>query len=408
MLTFVKQNARWLAGGLILTFFSSFGQTFFIGLSGAELRARFALSDGEFGIMYMIATLASAATLPFAGRLLDSMPGRQVAGLVIPPLAFACVLIAFAPTFVLALLALTMLRLFGQGMMTHIALTETGRWFAARRGRAISLIVPGHQAGEALLPAAFVLLAAAFGWQSAWLAAAAALMLIALPAILILYAAEREPSRQEAISAGTATPTRDWTRREVVSDPLFYALLTGVLAPAFIGTTVFFHQDYLVQLRGYDPLAFATAFPLMAATTIAFSLLCGQLIDKVSAVRLLPFFLLPLALASAVAGLLEPVWGIYLFMTLLGISYGLSSTLFGALWPEIYGVRYLGGIRALIVAAMVFATALGPGLTGYLIDYGIGLDRQLIWMSGWCLAASFMLAVVAAALARRSAPVTLR
>jgi len=187
----------------------------------------------------------------------------------------------------------------------------------------------------------------------------------------------------------------------VVRDPYFYLLLTGVLAPAFIGTTVFFHQDHLIELRGYDPLAFAAAFPVMAATTVIFSLICGHLVDRFGAVRLLPYFLIPLALASAAASMLTPVWGIYVFMLLLGVSYGLTSTLLGALWPELYGVLHLGSIRAMIVSAMVFATALGPGLTGYLIDIGINLPEQLVWMGAWSAGATILLAVASQRLVRR-------
>jgi len=399
--SFIAKNFRWLLGGFLLTFFSSFGQTFFIGLSGEELRSKFTLTDGEFGLMYMVATLGSAATLPFLGRVLDVMPGRRVILFVIPALAAACVLIAFAPTFLLALLALYLLRLFGQGMMTHTALTETARWFSAGRGKATSLVVPGHQAGEAILPASFVVLSAALGWQGAWLVAATILLLVALPGIATLIARERVPSADEN-GATIDRTARDWTRRQVLRDPWFYALLVGTLAPPFIGTTVFFHQDYLIELRGYDALAFAGAFPVMAATTVVFALVCGQLIDRFGAIRLLPFFLLPLVVASAVAGLLTPVWGIYIFMLLLGVSYGFTSTLFGALWPEIYGVKHLGSIRAVIVSAMVFATALGPGLTGYLIDAGVELPAQLLWMAGYCLLAAILLAVATRPLADRA------
>lgn len=401
MLAFLRLNARWIAGGFLLTFFSSFGQTFFIGLSGGELRAKFGLSDGDFGLLYMAATLASAATLPWLGRTLDYMSGWKVARFVIPCLAGACLLIAFAPHLPLLLLALYLLRLFGQGMMTHTALTEIGRWFAAGRGRATSLVVPGHQAGEAILPVSFALIAAAFGWQAAWLGGAALLMLVGYPAILWLFSVERVPM-SAADARQPAHTARDWTRAETVRDPSFYLLLFGVLAPPFIGTTVFFHQDYFVELRGYDPLAFAAAFPLMAATTVVFALICGGLIDRFGALRLLPFFLLPLAVASAAAGLVTPVWGVYVFMTLLGVSYGFTSTLVGALWPEVYGVRHLGAIRAVIVAAMVFATALGPGITGALIDRGVGLPTQMLWMAGWCLVASAVLAMVAPRLQARS------
>lgn len=400
MIGFLRDNARWILGGFLLTLFSSFGQTFFIGLSGEELRTKFSLSDGEFGLVYMVATLASALTLPWLGRVLDVMPGWKVARFVIPALAGACLLIAYAPSLIILVLAIYLLRLFGQGMMTHTALTEIGRWFSANRGRATSLVVPGHQLGEAVLPVTFTAIALAFGWQVAWIGGAVLLLGVALPLILILWRVERVPQAAEA-GALRARTARDWTRPEVVRDPLFYVLLMGVLAPPFIGTTIFFHQDYFIELRGYHPLVFASAFPLMAGTTLVFALISGALIDRFGAIRLLPFFLLPLAVASAVAGLLTPVWGVYVFMCLLGVSYGFTSTLIGALWPEVYGIAHLGSIRAVIVAAMVFSTALGPGLTGALIDSGIGLPSQLIFMSGWCVLACFAFAIASPVLLRR-------
>ncbi len=400
MLGFLRQNARWIAGGFLLTFFSSFGQTFFIGLSGEELRAKFDLSDGQFGLTYMLATLGSALTLPWLGRTLDLMPGRRVAQFVIPALAGACLLIAFAPNIAVMVLALYMLRLFGQGMMTHTALTETGRWFSANRGRATSLVAPGVQAGTGILPVIFAIVTAAFGWQFGWGFAAAALMLFALPAISVLWAEDRV-ARSGPGEDGDAQTAANWTLAEVIRDPVFYLLLACVLAPPFIGTTIFFHQDYLIELRGYNELAFASAFPLMAVTTVFFALVCGHLIDRFSAARMLPFFLLPLAAASLLTGLLTPVWGIYAFMLLMGVSNGFTQTLVGALWPEVYGVKHLGAIRSVVVAVMVFSTSLGPGLTGALIDFGIELPVQLLWMAAWCLVACAALGLISPILVRR-------
>lgn len=402
MLDFIRTNARWLAAGLLLTFFSSFGQTFFIGLSGNALRAQFGLSEGGFGLIYMGATLASAAVLPWLGRTLDYTDAWKVAGLSLPVLAAACGLIAFAPHVTVLVLAIWLLRLFGQGMMTHIALTQTGRWFAASRGRAVSLVVPGHQLGEALLPILFVVVAAFVGWRGAWIASALVIVFFAWPAITLLLRRERVPQSAD-IAASAGDRQRQWTRQEVLRDPVFYLLLTGVLAPPFIGTTIFFHQGHFIELRGYDPLVFASAFPLMAVTTILFGFVCGALIDRFGALRILPFFLGPLAIASLAAGLLTPVWGVYLFMFLVGVSYGFTATLLGALWPEVYGVKHLGGIRAIIVSSMVLSTAIGPGLTGLLIDQGINLPSQLVYMAGWCVLASFCLAWAARTIRRRMA-----
>jgi len=401
MLQFMRHNARWLAAGFLLSMFSSFGQTFFIGLSGAAFQARFDLSGGEFGLLYMAATLGSAAMLPWIGRSMDVMRGAVVAAFVIPGLAAACLLAAWSPHILGFMAALFLLRLLGQGMMTHIAQTETARGFVANRGRAMSLVVPGHQAGEAILPALFVVVAAAIGWQGAWSAAAAVLLLVGMPVIVGLLARPRIPQQAE-ITQANSEGRRNWTRGEVIRDPVFYLLLLGLLAPPFIGTSIFFHQGHLIAVRGYDQLAFAGAFPLMAITTVGFGLVCGYLVDRFGAVRLLPFFLGPIFIASLAAASITALSGIYLFMFLFGISYGLTSTLFGVIWPEIYGTAHLGSIRALIVSGMVLATAIGPGLTGALIDRGITLPDQLWWMALWCVFATFALVLAARMITQRS------
>ncbi|TVR10523.1 MAG: MFS transporter [Salinarimonadaceae bacterium] len=402
MLDFIRRNSRWLAAGFLLSMFSSFGQTFFIGLSGLEFQARLGLTGGEFGLLYMLATIGSALTLPWLGRVLDFMRGGKVAAFVMPGLAGACLLAAWSPNVIMLALAIYLLRLFGQGMMTHIAQTETARSFAANRGRAISLILPGHQAGEAILPVTFVLVSAVLGWQGAWVAAAIFIALVGMPIIVKLLAKPRAPQRAD-IAMDERIRVRDWTRSEVVRDPVFYLLLAGVLAPPFIGTTIFFHQGHLVAIRGYDQLAFAAAFPVMAATTVAFALVCGHLIDRFGAVRLLPFLLAPILVASVAAAAIEAIWGIYLFMFLFGVSYGLTSTMIGALWPEIYGVGHLGAVRSLVVSAMVLSTAVGPGLTGALIDRGFSLPDQMWWMAAWCVVATGALTMARFRIAHRGA-----
>lgn len=392
---FLRDNSRWLAGGFLLTLFSSFGQSFFIGLASNDLRATFHLSGGALGGLYMLATLASAISLPWLGRTLDLMPGWKVVRFTMPGLALACVLIAVAPNVVVLTIAFYLLRLLGLGMMTETAFTEIGRWFVVNRGRAMALISPGQQAGLAVLPVLVVLVnRVTGGWRTAWIASAALILLAGMPAIIALMKVERVPRSQEAKSGGGHTG-RDWTRSEVIRDPMLYLLLVGILAPPLISTVFFFEQDYLIALRGYDPLAFAAAFPVMSVTTVLFGLVCGHLIDRLGALRLLPYFLLPLAVASAAVGLITPVWGVYVFMLLLGISSGFTSTLLGALWPEVYGLANLGGIRAIIVAAMVVSTAIGPGLSGALIDRGVSLPRQMLWLSAWCVAACFVLAFAA-------------
>lgn len=400
MLYFLRDNLRWIVGGFLLTLFSSFGQTFFISLSAGDIRSEYGLSHGGFGSLYMIATLASALTLPRLGRVVDRYSVSRVTLFVAPGLALACAAMALSQSLVSLFVVIYALRLLGQGMMTHIALTAMGKWFAAQRGRAVSVTSIGVNFGEAILPVAFVAVSAAVGWRNSWWIAAGLLLLVGFPSIYRSMLVERVP--QSAALDSTRPAVRDWTLRDVLRDPYFYLVLAGVMAPPFIGTTIFFHQIYLVELRGWNEGVFATSFAAMSATTVVSALVCGQLIDRFTAVRLLPLFLVPLSMACFVLAGVEAQWSAFVFMTLLGLSYGLSSTLFGSIWPEIYGVAHLGSIRSTIVSVMVFMSAAGPGLTGWLIDLEVPYAWQIAGMGFYCIAASGVLIVASRRISART------
>lgn len=401
LLSFFRTNARWLAGGFLLTFFSSFGQTFFIALSAGDIRSEYSLSHGGFGTLYMVATLGSALTLPWLGKIVDRISPLKVALVTMPLLAAGALSMAFSTHIVVLGLTIYVLRLFGQGMMTQNAFTATGRWFAANRGRAVSIVTLGHNAGEAVFPFLFVAATAWLGWRGSWIAASIALVVIGLPLIAALIRVERAP--QADGPGGPVRHGRDWTRAEVLRDPAFWLLLAGVLTAPFIGTTIFFHQVYLVELRGWEMTTFAASFALMPVMTITFSLISGALIDRFSAIAMLPGFLLPLALACFALAVFPQAWAPFVFMGLMGISYGFSSTLFGALWPELYGLAHLGAIRSIVVAIMVFSTAAGPGLTGTLIDIGVSYPAQIMVMGLYCLAAAVVMWRLSLHLATRAA-----
>jgi predicted MFS family arabinose efflux permease len=256
-----------------------------------------------------------------------------------------------------------------------------------QRGRAVSLVVLGHQGGEATLLLAFTGLSAGYGYQAGWVAGAAALMFVGLPFAYWAFSQPRT-ARHHLDEHAELPEQRHWTRAEVLRDPIFWVLLTGVLAPPFIGTIIFYHQDYLTALNGWPPRFYAMSLSVMALTTVTFALLGGVIIDRFRAATVLPVFLLPLAATCFVFAASGPPASLLVAMVLLGMSYGFSSTLFGAVWPEVYGTAHLGSIRSSIVSTMVFATAAGPGLTGTLIDRGISLPTQMTWFGVYCLLAA--------------------
>lgn len=390
-LDFLRRDKRWLSGGFLLFLLSCFGQTFFISLFSADIRTELGLPHGAFGGIYTAATLIGAVLLVRTGQLVDRHPARRVASFAVPLLAVGAAAMA-ASTHVAALVAaLILLRYFGQGLLVHTSFTVMGRWFIAERGRAMSVATLGLNTGEALFPLLVVVLVAAFGWRNVWWLASAVL-LVGAAAVVGLFRRERVPPAPAGPRSRSSVP--GWTRAQVLRDRYFYLLLLAVAAPALIGNTVFFHQVYLAELRHWSLEVTASAFAVYAISTVVFNVLGGQLVDRLSALRMVPFFLLPLGGGLLVLGLASAQWSVFVFMALYGVSNGLSLSMFGATWPEVYGVEHLGGIRAVVVAVLVFGSAAGPGVAGLLIDGGIGYPGQIVALGGYCLAASALMVPV--------------
>tara|TARA_R110000787_G_scaffold16622_76_gene52215 strand:- start:67016 stop:68260 length:1245 start_codon:yes stop_codon:yes gene_type:complete len=402
---FLRDNAPWLSAGLVLAFSSSFGQTYFIALFAEPLQAEFNLSHGEWGRLYTIATLCSAAALIQVGRLADVMRVRSLALLVYAAFVAVCIAMAHVQSALMLGLVIFGLRFCGQGMMSHISMTAMGRWFARRRGKAVAFAALGYPLGEALFPFIAVALIAGIGWRQTWLAAAAALALILTPLLMFLLRRERIPS-SDADEAGLVAGIggQHWTRQQVLRHAAYWALMPGVLAPPFISTALFFHQAHIISIKGWDILTYAASFPLFSGAGITAALVSGALVDRFGTPRLLPFYLLPLAGALLILASIDATWVMFPYLILIGLTSGTASTILGALWAELYGTRNLGSIRAMAVAGMVLGTALGPGVTGSLIDLGIHFSTQSLVMAVYLVVVSIGFGRLAVVVEREVTP----
>ena len=397
-------NARWLAAGMLCTLGSSFGQTFFISLFADRIMDTYGLTDGGWGTLYTGATLVSAALLVQAGRLADTMALNRLALLVIGLFATVAMGMALNTSPIVLFILIAGLRFCGQGMLSHIGITATARWFRAHRGRALAVTGLGYSLGEAVLPTLVVAAIALIGWRGTWGLAAVVLLAGLAPALWLLLGQGRAPvsaSDGPDVSAGLAG--RHWARGDALRHWLFWALVPGVLTPSFIGTVIFFHQLHIAQVKGWSIADMALGYPVYAALTVLTMVLAGRLIDRRGAPSLLPVYLLPLGFGMALIGPGETVWSWYGLLVLLGIGQGLGNTLNGALWPEIYGTRHIGAVRALVVAIMVLSTAIGPGITGLLIDAGVDFPEQGLFMTLWCLGLSAIFLLVTRRLAAERA-----
>ena len=374
---FIRANAPFLGAGALLALLSSFGQTFFISIFGGEIRAAFDLSNGDWGVIYMIGTAASAAVMVFAGSLADVFRVRVLGVAVVACLGLACLFMAVNTTAALVVVVIFCLRFFGQGMSMHMATVAMSRWFVATRGRALAIAGMGFMLGEMTLPLLMVWLKSFIDWRMLWGGFAVICFLMCF-VLLRLLRLERTPRAAGDKDVTTGMFNRHWTRGQALRHPLFWLVVPGLMSFSGFGTAFWFHQVHFAAVKGWSHLSLVAVFPIGTATLMASTVLFGWAIDRFGAVRLLPFYLIPYILAFILHWYAPSLWWTALAVMLMGISGGGNGTLLNACWAEFYGTNHLGSIKAAATAVMVLGSALGPGISGWLIDAGVGIEFQML------------------------------
>lgn len=363
---FIKENPPLALFALLATATSGFGQTFFVSVFGAGIRAEFSLTNSAYGLYYGLATLCSALLLLKLGGLADRWSLWRVTLLALALLFSGCLVIGLAPHWSLLIPGFLLTRLGGQAMLSHLGMTVASRYFLQSRGRIMALTAAGFPLAEALLPAGASLVLVRAGWRLPWFGAAGILLLVALPVLLSLARHAAHPEERDRHAGSDSGGSL--TRSQALRDPGFYLVLPAALVTPFTVTAIIFHQAAIAEIRHWPMEVVGLAFSGFALGHFASLFLAGPLIDRWGAQRSIPLALTPLFAGLLVLGLTEADWTPYLYLALTGTTLGAVGAAAGALWPERYGTRYIGGIRSVAQAAMVFSTALSPLLIGALLD----------------------------------------
>lgn len=375
---FALRYKRLILFGFALTFFSSFGQTFLISVFVPGFLETFGISNAYFGALYSIATLGSAGILAWAGALIDRVPLKRYALMVTAGYVVSLIVVASSLWIWMLLVGLLGVRLFGQGLCGHTAHTTMARFFTTLRGRALSLSNLGFSFGEAILPVSVTALIGIFGWRMGWTAITVFVAMF-LP-VLIMATLGRDP-REHSEAAMSDDPDsvmqetgQEWRRRLVLRDPRFYLMLPGAVAAPFLLTGFFLYQTQLAISKGWDLDIMASAFIAFALSKSGASLLSGSLIDRFTACRLFPFFLIPLLTGFFLLTIFSHPFTVFAYMFLAGLSMGAAFNINTSIYAELYGTANLGAIRSMMTMFMVVSTAISPVLFGFILDAGLPFE----------------------------------
>ncbi len=362
--------------GFIFTFFSSFGQSFFLGLFNSSIRDTLSISHGQFGSIYASATLISSLILVWFGKKIDNIKILKFSYIVIILLAFSCFFFSKISSIYFLFLAILFMRFSGQGMMSHTASTTISRFFIRSRGRALSTSWFGLSAAEFILPVLIIYLLTIFEWRLIWITISVLVILfLPIASFFLVKNLNLESRETDSKSNKREKKIKDWKRIEVLKDYRFYIISANMLAMPWIATGTFVYQSFILESKNWGPYIIAQSFMVYSIMSVITLFISGFLIDKFTSRKILIYMNLPLLLATIVIIYFNNPFAAFIFLGLIGISNGLANVLGSSTWAEIYGVKHIGSIKALTTALMVFSTAFGTAFFGVLIDRGFSIEE---------------------------------
>ena len=362
--------------GFIFTFFSSFGQSFFLGIFNPSIRNELSISHGQFGSVYASATLASSFILIWIGKKIDDIDISKFALFVILLLAFSCFFFSKISSISFLFIAILLMRFSGQGMMSHTATTTVSRYFTKSRGKALSTGWFGLSTAEFILPVLMIYFLATTDWRNIWIVISI-IVLVFLPLtsfflVRNLNFDSREKAKDDDIKEDNI---KQWKRIEVIKDYRFYIVCANMLAMPSIATGTFVYQSFILSSKNWGPYVIAQSFMSYSIFSVVTLIFAGFLIDKFTSRKILIYMNIPLFFAAMVLFYFDKPFSSFVFFGLIGITHGLCNVLGSSTWAEMYGVKYIGSIKALTTALMVFATAFGTAIFGLLIDAGFSIEQ---------------------------------
>ena len=369
-------NKKVIIFGFIFTFFSSFGQSFFLGLFNAPIRNELGISHGQFGTIYASATICSSLLLIWLGKKIDDYRIINYSFFVITLLFFSSLTFSFINSIYFLAFGIFLMRLSGQGLMSHASTTTISRFFEKSRGKALSTVWFGLSTAEFILPVLVTYFFVIYSWRTVWQGIALLIILFLPFVILNTIKSINLDSREIDINPNLKKiKIQSWRRKDVIKDYRFYIVSLNMLAMPWMATGIFVYQSFIAESKMWDLYTIPKAFMVYSITSILTLFSSGYLVDKFTSRKLIPIMNIPLLLAMIILFFKQHEIYAYVFLGLVGVSNGFGNILGSSTWAEIYGVKYIGSIKALTTAFMVFATAFGTAVFGALIDKGFSIEN---------------------------------
>jgi MFS family permease len=272
----------------------------------------------------------------------------------------------------------------------YAPLTSTAtKWFTARRGLAVALVSSGIGVGILVVAPLARALTSLWDWRIALLVIGDLAWLVIVPVALVLR--EQPGDMGAAAMGGAARAGREYSTREVVTTPQFWAIALTHFACCAAHSGPIFHMVTHATDQGIGAMAAATALGVSGLSSIAGRLGGGLLADRFGAK---PTLVVGLAVQAAMIPLYLLAREVSLFYALaivFGMSYGGVMPLYALVTREYFGEKVMGAAYG----AVFLISTLGMGIGSY--AGGVLYDR--LGSYAWLYGGSFAIGALAVVLA---------
>ena len=358
------------------------GRTQGLGLITEPLLADLQISRVRFAELNFWATVLGSAGAIGVGQAIDRFGSRAILTLV--TIALGLVVCAMSQTSSFAALALwiTLTRGLGQSALSVVSIAMVGHWFVRRIDAAMAIYSVVMSVGFMM---AFPLvggLVQQWGWRAAWLAVGCGLLGLLAPVSAAVV--RRGPEScgllpdGDALAASAHTRAEDanasppatgflWT--EALRTPAFWIFAVGTALYGLVASGIGLFNESILAQRGFGAQTYYQTLVVTALTALGGNFLGGWLASRVALGRLMAISLFILAGGLVALPHVSTHIHVMIWATAMGLGGGLVMVLFFSVWPRVFGRRHLGRIQGAAQALTVLASALGPLLLAWCVEW---------------------------------------
>jgi MFS family permease len=340
------------------------GRTQGLGLVTEPLLADLRIGRVDYAQLNLWATLIGSLFAIGIGRFIDGLGERIVLTAVALALgAVVCAMSAVTSFWPLAI-AVTLTRGFGQSALSVISLTMIGRWFTRGIDTAMAIYSIVMSIGFMIAFPIVGSLVQSWGWRSAWFAIGLSLLIVLAPASLLF--ARRSPSH-DRIDSQSHVDGATW--QEALATPAFWIFSVGAALYGLVASGIGLFNESILAERGFGPDVYYQTLIVTAMTALIGNFGGGWLATRMSLTNLLAVSLMILSLGLAALPHVSAIGQVMAWATAMGLGGGLVMVLFFSVWPRVYGRAHLGRIQGAAQAMTVVASAVGPLLLAWCVEW---------------------------------------